>query len=1067
MTEKKEENTNSKINEDLYSRQIIFLGMETMEKISQLKVLIIGLRGLGIEIAKNLIVSGPNIVTVFDPNKVVIEDLGANFYLNENDIGKRRDQACLSKLKKLNKYVNVDYLKDIESFKNLKNIKDILINNYKVIVISEIISKNIISFLDIISRENKICLIYSVVFGLSSFVFTDFGPKFTIYDETCFEKRKFFIKKIEKSENGLVEIEWNKKRSPNIRNYVLFKEIKGMTEINYNERNKKIFKIEPKSDTEFYIGNTLNYHDYISGGYIEETVPPKDISYESFLNNLEEPFSNDDYVNHKKKFIFLVFKAIMEFYDKKERLPLPYKESDYEEIKLITKNIISGINYDNSKSFEKGEIIFDENIIRNICFTCSAETVFITSFIGGIICQEIIKTTGKFIPINQIKIFDFLQYSTIIPESSKNSKNNKVKTKYSDLVYIFGEEVVEKIRNLNIFLAGAGAVGCELLKNLSLLGISNSVLVIDDDNIEISNLNRQFLFHEEHKGLSKAKIACESAKVFNSDLKCNYINKRISPENKDIFNKEYFNNVDFVLGAIDSKQGNYYLVKQCELFEKIFIKGGTKGTQGKVETFIPNITCSFNDLNLGVEEEEEKSPSCTRRDFPGKIEDCLDNARDIFDEYFNVSIIDILNILNDKNDINNERLKLEIKSSMNKFNFIKQIFYFIKFNGQDLDEELIKFGFKEFYKLFTEDIKTIYKLHPLNDTEESKIFWKNKRIPSELCFNTEDELCIDFLFYFLRIFTSLFNWNLTLTKNRDYFKNKLNDVLINYNIRELYNENKISSHEELLYEILSGKKEVLKNTELYKNINKMESINFEKDISEQVHLQFVYSLANLKAKSYSIPCCDKFYALKYICKIAPTSITSTATVSGFMCLQMVGALINQMFFWDKKKNLSYEYEEDDEELIDNALHNLTFNLLNNNFNLEALYDQRYNEILKCNALIPEKFSRWYKILEKGNKSIEDFNNYIKQKYNIDITLILAAEDDRIIYEKVPFKKLNVRTKKKIKKMEELKKLKLEEVFFDTALEINKNYDKDNYIFLKIRGFNKDNKYCELPVIKIE
>lgn len=113
-----------------------------------------------------------------------------------------------------------------------------------------------------------------------------------------------------------------------------------------------------------------------------------------------------------------------------------------------------------------------------------------------------------------------------------------MKTKYSDLVCIFGEEIVEKISNLNIFLAGAGAVVCEFLKILSLLGISKSVLVIDDYNIEISNLNRQFLFHEEHKGLSKAKIACDSAKVFNSDLKCNYINKRISPENKDIFNKE-------------------------------------------------------------------------------------------------------------------------------------------------------------------------------------------------------------------------------------------------------------------------------------------------------------------------------------------------------------------------------------------------------------------------------------------------------------------------------------------------------------------------------------------------
>jgi hypothetical protein len=68
------------------------------------------------------------------------------------------------------------------------------------------------------------------------------------------------------------------------------------------------------------------------------------------------------------------------------------------------------------------------------------------------------------------------------------------------------------------------------------------------------------------------------------------------------------------------------------------------------------MTCSFNDLDLGVqEEEEEKSPSCTRREFPGKIEDCIDNARDLFDEYFFTLIIDMLKIFNDKDDINNER----------------------------------------------------------------------------------------------------------------------------------------------------------------------------------------------------------------------------------------------------------------------------------------------------------------------------------------------------------------------------------------------------------------------------
>ena len=295
------------------------------------------------------------------------------------------------------------------------------------------------------------------------------------------------------------------------------------------------------------------------------------------------------------------------------------------------------------------------------CFSASAEIPCMTGFIGGVVCQEIIKTTGKFRPIDQWEIFDFLQYSSIIPEEEKfslNISNNELsKTRYYELISIFGDKIVSKLQNLNIFLAGAGALGCELLKNLSLFGISGSILVIDDDNIEISNLNRQFLFHEEHKGKSKAYIACKSAKEINNDLQCNYISKRISPDNKNIFNKTYFNKVDFVLGAIDSNQGNYYLVKQCELFDKIFIKGGTGGPAGKIESFIPQITCSYNNIKY-IGAEEEKSPSCTRREFPGKIEDCIDNARDLFDEYFVTLINDLLKLING----NEKLLKLEVEN---------------------------------------------------------------------------------------------------------------------------------------------------------------------------------------------------------------------------------------------------------------------------------------------------------------------------------------------------------------------------------------------------------------------
>ena len=71
-----------------------------MKKLIHLKILIVGLRGLGVEIAKNIILAGPNHVSIFDPEIVKINDLGANFYLSIDDIKnqKRRDEACLKKL---------------------------------------------------------------------------------------------------------------------------------------------------------------------------------------------------------------------------------------------------------------------------------------------------------------------------------------------------------------------------------------------------------------------------------------------------------------------------------------------------------------------------------------------------------------------------------------------------------------------------------------------------------------------------------------------------------------------------------------------------------------------------------------------------------------------------------------------------------------------------------------------------------------------------------------------------------------------------------------------------------
>lgn len=81
---------------------------------------------------------------------------------------------------------------------------------------------------------------------------------------------------------------------------------------------------------------------------------------------------------------------------------------------------------------------------------------------------------------------------------------------------------------------GAGALGCEFIKMLSLMGFGcegGKVAVTDDDNIEISNLNRQFLFRKHHVGKSKSETACDVGKIINPSVTFNASRLRVSPEN--------------------------------------------------------------------------------------------------------------------------------------------------------------------------------------------------------------------------------------------------------------------------------------------------------------------------------------------------------------------------------------------------------------------------------------------------------------------------------------------------------------------------------------------------------
>lgn len=98
---------NNEIDESLYSRQLYVLGHEAMKRMGASNVLIVGLKGLGVEIAKNIALAGVKSLTLYDPAPTEIADLSSQFFLHPEDVGKPRAVVTATRVGELNAYTPI------------------------------------------------------------------------------------------------------------------------------------------------------------------------------------------------------------------------------------------------------------------------------------------------------------------------------------------------------------------------------------------------------------------------------------------------------------------------------------------------------------------------------------------------------------------------------------------------------------------------------------------------------------------------------------------------------------------------------------------------------------------------------------------------------------------------------------------------------------------------------------------------------------------------------------------------------------------------------------------------
>ncbi|CAD2114251.1 ubiquitin-like 1-activating enzyme E1 B [Plasmodium vinckei petteri] len=201
---------------------------------------------------------------------------------------------------------------------------------------------------------------------------------------------------------------------------------------------------------------------------------------------------------------------------------------------------------------------------------------------------------------------------------------------------IFDSKICERLESMNILLVGAGGIGSEFLKSIITIGCKN-IDIIDIDTIDITNLNRQFLFKKKDVKKHKSLVAKERALKHRKDLNINaYTFDVCTMKGSDI------SKYDYIINALDNIKARKYVNKLCITEKKVLIEAGSTGYNGQVYPIFSNETKCYNC------EEKPKNKTyaiCTIRQTPSLPEHCVAWGKLIFETFFckndNETLIDI------------------------------------------------------------------------------------------------------------------------------------------------------------------------------------------------------------------------------------------------------------------------------------------------------------------------------------------------------------------------------------------------------------------------------------------
>lgn len=930
------------IDEGLYSRQLYVLGHEAMKRMATSNVLIVGLQGLGVEIAKNLALAGVKSVTLYDPEPVAIQDLGTQFFLREDDVGKPRAECTARRLAELNAYVPVRNLGGSAG----QEITVDLIEGFQAVVLCGASLKKQLEINDW-THANGVHFISAETRGLFASVFNDFGANFTCVDPTGEQPLSGMIVSVDQDAEALVTCIDETRHGLEDGDFVTFREVQGMTELNACEPRK----ITVKGPYTFTIGDTSNLGAYKAGGIFTQVKMPKIIPFKSLRESLKEPefFITDFAKFDRPATLHAGFQALSGFREENGRLPRARNAEDASKLVAAAQAISSDA---------------DAKTLEELSFQATGDVSPIVAVTGGFVAQEVLKAvSSKFHPMVQHMYLDSLEsIPSALPTEQECQPSG---SRYDGQVAVFGRTFQEKLANHRQFLVGSGAIGCEMLKNWSMMGLASGpkgvIHVTDLDTIEKSNLNRQFLFRAKDLGKFKAEVAAAAVSEMNPDLSGKILAKQepVGPETEHVYGDAFFADIDGVTNALDNVKARLYMDTRCVFYEKPLLESGTLGTKGNTQVVIPHLTESYGSSQ---DPPEKETPSCTVKNFPNAIQHTIEWSRQTFDGLFVKPPSAVNAYLSDPNYLENT-----MKYSGQQREQIEQLVSFLATNKPLTVEECIVWARLQFEEKFNNDIQQLLFSLPKDAvTSTGQPFWSGpKRAPDALTFNPDDPTHLGFVI----AAANLHAYNYGLKGEND--PNVVRKVVQNVSVPEFTPRSgvKVQVNEN---EPVAPAGQSVDEDELKTLVSQLPApsslagyrlnpVEFEKDDDTNHHIDFITAASNLRASNYDIPVADRHTTKQIAGKIIPAIATTTSLVTGLVCLELYKII-------DGKSKLD-DYK--------NGFVNLALPFFGFSEPIAAA-KSKYGST---------EWTLWDRFVLEGDPTLQEFVGWFKEKHNLEISMV--------------------------------------------------------------------------------